>query len=61
LKIEIKYGKNGFLFFHTKDNQSPLILDKISKICEKINDIESILYVEYYCSNEVLLNYFKKI
>jgi len=35
------------------------IANKISEICSKVKEVESILYVGGYCSNDVLINYLK--
>lgn len=48
------------IFFDLIENHASLISSQITEICGKVNDIESILYVGGYCSNEVLISYFKK-
>ena len=48
------------IFFDLIEKQALQITEQISEICSEINDIESILYVGGYCSNEVLIFYFKE-
>ena len=54
--LEIPYN----IFFDLIENQALNISKIIKEIYEKENDIESILYVGGYSSNEVLFSYFKK-
>ena len=48
------------IIFDLIENHAEKISNQISEICEKEKDIESIIYVGGYCSNDVLINYFKK-
>ena len=64
-QVGIKNGKRWILTFPYKiifdliNNQGNQISEQISEIINKTNDIESILYVGGYCSNEILINHFK--
>lgn len=49
------------IIFDLIENHAEKISNQISEICEKEKDIESIIYVGGYCSNDVLISYFKKI
>lgn len=47
------------ILFDLIENHAIKISEQISEILENANDIESILYVGGYCSNEILLNILK--
>jgi len=65
-QIKIHNKKRWILMFPYKIifdliyKQAELISAQISEIIQKVSDIESILYVGGYCSNEVLIKYFKE-
>ena len=65
-KVTIKNKKNWILFFPYNiffdliEEHSKKIIDQIKNICEKVQDIESILYVGGYVSNDILFNNIKK-
>ena len=48
------------IFYDLINNQAKKISEQIQKIIENISNIESIVYVGGYCSNEILINFFKK-
>lgn len=65
-KIKINSVKFWILEFPYKiiidliEEHGKKIANKISEICDNVREIESILYVGGYCSNDVLINYLKK-
>ena len=65
-KVTIKNKKNWILFFPYNiffdliEEHSKKIIEQLKNICEKVQDIESILYVGGYVSNDILFNNIKK-
>lgn len=48
------------IFFDLIKNQAKKISSDIAKIYQNVEDVESILYVGGYCSNEIITDYIKK-
>ena len=65
-KVTIKNKNKWIIFFPYNiifdliKEHSEIIITKIKNICEKVQGIESILFVGGYCSNEILYNNIKE-